>query len=301
MTHPCRYEPDLNPTYQDMATHYGTAVIPARVKKARGQSEGGVGVLDRGEVDHRRITKPYLLQHRGTQQGDKGEAGGVQRQAPAEAEGIEETPLRDDRQTRHEAPAGKTVRVCRVGKAQGEHRLPRRSRPPLLQRSLPAEEGGGRREDNLDDGGDPLQGQRGWPPTRGAMLHGRHTTRPAHMPESHKRYLEWTPSRIVRWAEKTGPSTAELVKEIMERRPHPEQGFRSCLGIMRLGRRYGEERLEAACTRALVLKAYSYKSVESILKNKLDGKELPDEDKPSFCRPREHPGQHATINKEKPC
>ena len=110
-----------------------------------------------------------------------------------------------------------------------------------------------------------------------SFVHGRHTTFPPHMPESHKRYLEWTPSRIVRWAEKTGPSTAELVKEIMERRPHPEQGFRSCLGIMRLGRHYGRERLEAACTRALVLKAYSYKSVESILKNKLDGKELPGE------------------------
>ena len=105
---------------------------------------------------------------------------------------------------------------------------------------------------------------------------GRHTTLSAHMPESHKRYLEWTPSRIIRWAEKTGPSTASLVTEIMERRPHPEQGFRSALGIIRLGRRYGEERLEAACTRALFMKAYSYRSVESILKNNLDGKELPE-------------------------
>jgi transposase len=94
------------------------------------------------------------------------------------------------------------------------------------------------------------------------------------MPESHKRYLEWTPSRIINWATKSGPSTGALVKEIMERRPHPEQGFRSSLGIMRLGRRYGSERLEAACTRALLMRAYSYKSVESILKNNLDGKEL---------------------------
>jgi len=109
-----------------------------------------------------------------------------------------------------------------------------------------------------------------------SYVSGRHTTDPAHMPESHKRYLEWTPSRIVRWAEKTGPSTASLVSEIMERRPHPEQGFRSSLGIMRLARRYGDERLEAACTRALFMKAYSYKSVESILKNNLDGKELPE-------------------------
>jgi transposase len=110
-----------------------------------------------------------------------------------------------------------------------------------------------------------------------SCLPGRHTTISAHMPESHKRYLEWTPSRLISWAEKSGPSTGEMVKEIMERRPHPEQGFRSCLGIMRLGRRYGQERLEAACKRALFMKAYSYKSVESILKNNLDGRELPSE------------------------
>jgi transposase len=94
------------------------------------------------------------------------------------------------------------------------------------------------------------------------------------MPEAHKRYLAWTPSRIITWAEKTGPSIGALVKEIIEQRRHPEQGFRSSLGIMRLGKRYGDERLEAACARALMMKAYSYRSVESILKCNLDGQEL---------------------------
>jgi transposase len=102
------------------------------------------------------------------------------------------------------------------------------------------------------------------------------------MPESHRRYLEWTPSRIVSWAEKSGPSTGALVKEIMERKSHPEQGYRSCLGIIRLEKLYGHERLEAACTRALLMKGYSYKSVKSILKNNLDGKELPPE-RPISC------------------
>jgi transposase len=108
-----------------------------------------------------------------------------------------------------------------------------------------------------------------------SYVRGQHTTITAHMPESHKRYLEWTPSRIIRWAAKTGPSTEALVKEIMERKAHPEQGFRSALGIIRLGRRYGIERLEAACARALVMKAFSYRSVQSILRHNLDGKELP--------------------------
>ena len=104
---------------------------------------------------------------------------------------------------------------------------------------------------------------------------GSFTTVPAHMPEAHRRHAEWTPGRIVAWAERTGPATAGLVAAIMAGRPHPEQGFRSCLGIMRLGRRYGEERLEAAAARALAIRGLSYRSVESILKAGLDGLPLP--------------------------
>jgi len=104
------------------------------------------------------------------------------------------------------------------------------------------------------------------------------TTLREHMPKSHQRYLDWTPSRIIRWASRNGPKTQDLVTHIMESRPHPEQGFRSSLGIMRLAKRYSSERLERACTRALAIKAYSYRSVESILKNGLDQKPLlPDE------------------------
>jgi transposase len=110
---------------------------------------------------------------------------------------------------------------------------------------------------------------------RRSTRQGRFTTEPAHMPEAHRRHAEWTPSRIVAWAERSGPATADLVTEIMASRPHPEQGFRSCLGIMRLGRRYGEERLEAAAVRALAIRGLSYRSVESILKAGLDDQPLP--------------------------
>lgn len=102
-----------------------------------------------------------------------------------------------------------------------------------------------------------------------------YSTDPAHMPESHRRHAEWTPSRIISWAQKTGPFTASLIEQIMVARPHPEQGFRSALGIIRLGERYGHERLEAACMRALSVRALSYKSVDSILKTRLDQKPLP--------------------------
>lgn len=99
---------------------------------------------------------------------------------------------------------------------------------------------------------------------------GKFSTNPEHMPPSHRKYLEWSPSRIINWANETGPSAAELVKKIMDTKSHPEQGYRSCLGILRLGQKYGLQRLEAACSRALYYRAFSYKSVKSILEKRLD-------------------------------
>jgi transposase len=84
-----------------------------------------------------------------------------------------------------------------------------------------------------------------------------HTTLAEHMPKAHQRHLQWTPSRIINWAGKTGPSTQRMVTEIMQRKPHPEQGFRSCLGVMRLGKRYTPRRLEKACERAVAIGAYT--------------------------------------------
>jgi hypothetical protein len=103
---------------------------------------------------------------------------------------------------------------------------------------------------------------------------GGFTTLTEHMPKSHRRYLEWTPSRIIAWAGKSGPKTEKLVTRILENRPHPEQGFRSALGIVRLSKHYTPERVEKASIRALAMGACSYKSVKSILKNGLDRQPL---------------------------
>ena len=106
---------------------------------------------------------------------------------------------------------------------------------------------------------------------------GQYATLVAHMPKSHQDYAEWTPERLVRWAEKTGPETVRVVEAILRSRPHPQQGFRACLGLMRLGKEHGFERLEAACTRALATKAIGFQSIESILKRGLDKLPLPQE------------------------
>jgi transposase len=110
---------------------------------------------------------------------------------------------------------------------------------------------------------------------RRSPLKGRHTTVTAHMPKAHQHYAQWTPKRLIEWAATSGVATSRVVETILASRPHPQQGFRSCLGIMRLGKRYSTQRLEAACRRALKIGACSYKSIESILKQGLDQTPLP--------------------------
>jgi hypothetical protein len=95
------------------------------------------------------------------------------------------------------------------------------------------------------------------------------------MPPHHKHQAEWTPERIISWGKTIGSETAYVIEEIMKSREHPQQGFRACLGILRFDKRYGKERLEAACKRAHAIGTYSYKSIESILKNNLEHQPFP--------------------------
>ena len=99
---------------------------------------------------------------------------------------------------------------------------------------------------------------------------GAFVTENLHMPAEHRQYLEWTPQRIKLWGQKIGPHTKTLMEEVMNRRAHPEHGFRSCLGIIRLSKTYSPERVESACKRALEIEAYNYKSVKSLLQTGLE-------------------------------
>ncbi len=103
---------------------------------------------------------------------------------------------------------------------------------------------------------------------------GQFTTIDDHRPKGHQKYLQWTPSRLVHWAGKVGPHCAKLVDHIMKSRPHPEMGYRSVMGIMRVGKGVGDQRLEAACCRALHFGTCTYKSIQSILEHQLDQQPL---------------------------
>ena len=130
------------------------------------------------------------------------------------------------------------------------------------------------------------------PSHRRSHLKGRHTTVPAHMPHAHRQAGYWSPARLANGAAKTGPASARLIMDILASRKHPQQAYRSCLGVLRLGKAYGDDRLEAACRRALTLGSHSYKSIESILKHRLDEQPLAEhqelalpEDHDNICGP----------------
>jgi transposase len=122
---------------------------------------------------------------------------------------------------------------------------------------------------------------------RRSYAKGGYTTNPEHMPKAHQAHMEWTPNRMIHWASTIGPNVESLVTVILKERPHPEQGYRSCLGILRLAKKYGESRLESACRCSLAVGARSYRHVDGVLKNGLDKLEHDTEERP--------PIQHANI------
>jgi len=109
---------------------------------------------------------------------------------------------------------------------------------------------------------------------RRSPAQGRYSTQNEHMPPAHQKYSDWSPERFLRWAEEIGPDTTRLIAAVLEARRHPQQAYRSCLGILSLSKRYTNVRLEAACRRALPAGICSYKGVRNILENKLDRLEM---------------------------
>ena len=123
-----------------------------------------------------------------------------------------------------------------------------------------------------------------------SSLRGRHTTLPEHMPESHRKHMQWTPGRLLNWALAIGPATRDVVRWQLENRPHPEQGYRACLGLLNLAKHFGEIRLEAASRRALTIGSPTRKSIKSILEAKLDAHPelFPAADQPHAATPPSH-------------
>ena len=281
----CRYEPEGQRTYEDLATHYGTTVLPARPRSPRDKASVEVGV---------QIAQRWILARMREQVFHSlAELNGRIRELLVDLNGRTMRRYGKSRRELFEAMERATLRplpgsvfeFAEWSKARVnidyhvlvDHHL------YSVPYSLVHETVEARRTAEIVE---VYHRQKRVASHRRSHVKGGFTTDPAHMPSSHRAHAEWTPSRILSWAEKVGPSTRALCDAILTTRPHPEQGFRSCLGILRLGRRYGDERLEAACGRALAVHARSYRHVEGILKNGLD-RVRPDE-APSPERRIEH-------------
>ena len=277
---PCRYEPDINPTYNDLATHYGTAVIPARVRKPKDKAkvEVGVQVVERWILARLRNHTFFSLS----------EANAAIARL---LEDLNNRPFKKLPGTRRELfenldrPALRPLpaqpyefaqwKKCRVNidyhiEAFGHYySVPYQ----LIKKELDVRVTAFTVECFH-------KGKRVASHVRSHQK-ARHSTIPEHMPKAHREYVAWDPKRLIRWAATVGTATASAVEKILASRAHPQQGFRSAMGLIRLGKRYGNERLEAACVRALSNRVASYQSVSSILQKGLDRLPLPETETPS--------------------
>ncbi len=265
----CRYEPDANPTYHEMAEHYGCVVMPSRPYRPRDKSkvENAVLHVERQILARLRNRTFFSLKE-------------LNRTISKELKTLNEKPFQKldgsrkswyeelDKKALLPLPSEryifaqwKTLKVnidYHVELEKNYYSVPYqlvREKVDVRFTTFTVEI--------------LHKGKRITSHTRLSGT-GKRSTNPEHMPDSHRKHLEWTPTRIINWAKKSGESTASLVEKLLNQKAHPEQAYRSCLGIIRLGDKYGSDRLEVACSRAIDCNGLSYGSVKSILQNGLD-------------------------------
>jgi len=269
ITKACFYEPSINRSYAEMAAHYDTAIVPARPYRARDKAkvEVAVQVATRFIIAKLRNRRFFSLSALNAAIAERVEeindrvSRHLQTSRRALFEELEKGALKP-------LPAEPYVfaewKECRVGLDYHveidkhyysvPHQLLRETVwARITTRTIEVFHRGARVAVHLR-----------------SSANRKHTTLPEHMPSSHRRYAEWTPERLKRQAGEIGPNISALVEISLTERAHPEQGFRAGIGILKLAKTYGRERIEAACSRALSIGARSYSSVNSILKNNLD-------------------------------
>lgn len=279
---PCRYEPRLQRSYAEWAEHYRTVVIPARPAKPRdkAKAEAGVLVAQRWILARLRHETFFTLAALNARIWELLEALNAR---PMKTYGGQSRRQLFDRFDRPALQALPTDRYRYGAWSEARANVDYHVEVEEHYYSVPHPLIHHRLDVRLSATTVEIfeRGVRVAVHVRDDTPH-RHTTVAEHMPKAHRAHLEWSPSRLLHWAGTIGVQTAALVEAIMADRPHPEQGYRSCLGLLRLGKAYGTDRLEAACRRAMGAGATSYRHVKSILTHDLDRQPLlPDEGAPA--------------------
>jgi transposase len=277
----CRYEPILHRTYQEMAAHYATVILPARPRKPRDKSkvETGVQIAERHILAALRDQKFFSV-------------GALNQAIAPLLSKLNDKPFQKldgsrnswfetcEKATLLPLPATTfELATWSFAKVNIDYHVAVENHFYSVPYSLIHEQLDVRLTDTTVE---LFQaGKRAAAHPRSYQA-GVFTTLEEHRPKSHQKYLQWTPGRMIEWARSIGPECAQVVEKILQDRPHPEMGFRSCLGIIRLGKAVGQARLEAACRRALHFGTCSYASINSILQKQLEAQPLePDVPAPS--------------------
>jgi transposase len=275
VTKACPYEPDINPSFAQMAAHYDVVIIPARVRKPKDKAkvEAAVGLATRWILAVLRNRTFFSL----------AEARAAVRELLDKLNDRPFKKMPGSRRSLYESldkPALKPLPIVSYEYAQFKkasvnvdyhvvyddhfYSVPYQFRGEVVEVRATATT-----VEIFRRGKRITSHPRGLPDYKASTLN-------EHRPKNHQQYGDWPPERIVGWAQKIGPSTVALAEAIMTRKEHPELGYRSCLGILRLAKKFGDVRLEAACQRALAIRGLSYKSVKSILQSNLDQRPLPE-------------------------
>jgi transposase len=274
VTTPCRYDPAPNATYAELARHYGCAILPARPYKPKDKSkaEVGVQVVERWILARLRHHTFFTLSElnaairallRELNERPFQKLPGTRRSA---FEALDQPALRPLPETPYAYAQWKQAKPgidYHVEVDKRFYSVPHRWVGHVLEVRATASTVEVFHKDQR------------------IAVHprshkDRFSTLPEHMPSSHRQHREWSPGRFLHWARQIGPATLEVVKRQLEDLPHPEHGYRRCLGLLNHARRYSKVRLEAACVRALAIHSPNYRSVTSILKQGLDRQPLPE-------------------------
>ena len=277
MVKPCYYEPQIHDSYQELADHYGTAILPTRTHAPRDKAKVENAVLhaERRILARLRDQTFFTLgainvsiRHCLKELNERP----FQKMAGSRLElynELDQPALRPLPSHRYQLGEWKQAKANIDYHVQADwhyYSVPYQLTQQPIEVRLSA------RTVELFHKGRRVAAH---PRSR---VKGGFTTDPAHRPKAHEKHLDWSPGRLIDWAGTVGVQCAQAVARILDSKPHPEQGYRSCLGIMRLAKGYGPERMEAACHRAVALDAVTYPSIASILKTKLDQQPLPEEE-----------------------
>lgn len=289
---PCRYDPDIQRTYENMVRHYGAVVIPARVRKPKDkpQAERGVQEVLRWIIVLLQEREFFTLEEMNESIFDELEK--INNKPFTVREGSRRSVFEDlDKPLLRPLPSEhftfeewKKVKVHIDYHVQIDYN--KYSVPYVLAgQKLTARITGATVE--LFNGEKRVASH-----MRELTGRNRYSTHVKHMPENHVKHLKMTPDKIMRWAVRVGSHASEMAETILKRREHPAQGYRVILGIMGLSRKYGEERLEKACGMALRINSLRLKDVKLILQKELDLNQFDGEDK------EDEPIMHKNIRGE---